>query len=302
MQRKIFSEILIYFPDDVKKEFETVPAEIWEESKEIRIRAERKISINCFSKEYILNQIASTEMILRLVENFSENSLYSFQKEINEGFITLKGGHRVGISGTSVIENEKIKNIKYISSLNIRIAREVKCCAQKLLDKIYKDEFENTLIISPPGCGKTTLLRDCIRFISDGYKNLNGKNIGLVDERSEIAAMYKGIPQNDIGMRTDIINNCKKDIGMRMMIRSMGPDVIATDEIGSVEDVNAILDACTAGIKLLLTSHGSELSDMPKVLFENKIFSNVVLLNKEKIPGEIKKLYRLENNEYVVVC
>ncbi len=302
MLKKVYSEILIYFPNDIKKEFEKVPEKIWENSKEIRIRAERKITICCFDDEYLLDFIASTENILRLVENFSENSLYSFQKEINEGFITIKGGHRVGISGTSVFENGEIKNIKYISSLNIRIAREMKCCAEKLVDKVYKNEFENTLIISPPGCGKTTLLRDFVRVISDGYENKKGKNVCLVDERSEIAAMYKGVPQSDVGMRTDIINNCRKDIGIRMMIRSMGPEIIATDEIGSVEDIRAILNACTAGIKLMLTAHGNELCDVPNELLKNKIFRNVVLLGKEKTPGEIKKIYRLENNEYVAIC
>lgn len=302
MQEKVYSEILIYFPNEIRKEFEKIPKEIWEHSKEIRIRAGRKIVINCFDDEYLLDSFASTENILRLVENFSENSLYSFQKEINEGFITIKGGHRVGISGTSVFENGEIKNIKYISSLNIRIAREKRYCAKDLVDKIYENEFENTLIISPPGCGKTTLLRDFIRVLSDGFKNKKGKNVGLIDERSEIAAMYKGVPQNDVGARTDIINNCRKDIGIRMMIRSMGPEVVATDEIGSVEDINAILDACTAGIKLLLTAHGNELRDVPKELFENKTFNNIVLLGKEKTPGEIKKIYRLENNEYVAIC
>ena len=227
--------------------------------------------------------------------------MYSFQNEINSGFITIRGGHRVGISGTSVFENNQIKNIKYISSLNIRVAREIKFCSERLIEKICIEDFENTIIISPPGCGKTTLLRDAIRILSNGNKNIKGKNIGLVDERSEIAAIYKGVPQNDIGIRTDVMNNCKKEIGMRMLIRSMGPQIIATDEIGNNDDVSAIMDACNSGIKLLLTSHGNDIDDIPDELIKKQIFSNVVILDNNGKPGEIKKIYRLESKEYVAV-
>ena len=145
------------------------------------------------------------------------------------------------------------------------------------------------------GCGKTTLLRDMIRCLSD-----DGINIGLVDERSEIAAMYRGVPQNDIGKRTDVMNNCLKHIGMRMMIRSMSPQIIATDEIGGEKDEKAIEEAGYAGVKLLLTAHGEELEDISKLLLVNRVFKNVIVLGKSVQPGFIKNIYSLKEDKYVV--
>ena len=131
-----------------------------------------------------------------------------------------------------------------------------------------------------------------IRLLSNGFELIKGNTIGLVDERSEIAAMHKGMPQNDIGIRTDVMNNCKKAIGMRMMVRSMGPSIIATDEIGNDDDVNAVLDATTMGVKLLLTAHGDSKKDIPDLLAEKGIFKNVILLDKDKSPGSIKEIIR----------
>lgn len=300
MLSKINSEILYFFPDKIKCILQDISKEKWSKAKEIRVRAGQPIIIVCFDEEIVINYVVDTEDVIRLIENFSENSIYSIQNEINNGFITIKGGHRIGVSGTSIIESEKVKNIKYISSLNIRIAREIKNCSLNVLEKIANDKFENTLIISPPGCGKTTMLRDMIRLLSNGIGFIKGSTIGLVDERSEIAAMYKGIPQNDIGIRTDVMNNCLKHIGMKMMIRSMGPNIIATDEIGSREDVLAIEEAVCSGIKLLLTAHGNSLKDIPKELLDKRVFNNVILLSNNNMPGSIEKICVLESDKYVV--
>ena len=251
------------------------------------------ILIKYLNKEFFSKQIANEKIILNLLENFTENSIYAVQSEINSGFITIKGGHRIGISGTCIFEDGKIKNIRYISSLNIRVAHEIKGCGSSIVHKLYGDKFENTLILSSPGCGKTTLLRDMIRELS-----IYGNNISVIDERSEIAAMYKGVPQNDLGPRTDIMNNCRKDIGIRMMIRSMTPNIIATDEIGGSRDIDAIYDANYSGIKLLLTAHGDDICDIPVRLFKNKLFKNIIILKKENKPGIIKHIYRLEDNCY----
>lgn len=304
MFSKIDSEILNYFPNYIKEKFKNVSEKDWESAKEIRIRNGKPIIISQFNKEIIIEHIASSEDILRVVENFSENSLYKVQNEINEGFITIKGGHRIGISGTSVIENEKIKNIKYISSLNIRIAREVIGCSNNLLDSLCdekKENIDNTIIISPPGCGKTTILRDLIRNLSNGYKNLIPKVIGVVDERNEISATYLGQAQNDLGIRTDVMSSCQKTIGMRLMIRSMGIDLIATDEIGTNEDIDSIGQAIVSGVNLLVTSHGNSIEDIPEALKKRNVFKNVVLLSKNEKPGFIKNIYKLKGEEYVSI-
>lgn len=304
MLSKIHLEILNYFPNYIKEKFIHISEKDWENAKEIRIRNGKPIIVSRFDKDIIIDHIASSEDILRLIENFSENSLYKVQNEINEGFITIKGGHRIGISGTGVIENEKIKNIKYISSLNIRIAREVLGCSNNLLDSLCEEQrenLENTIIISPPGCGKTTLLRDLIRNLSNGYKNLIPKVIGVVDERNEISATYMGQAQNDLGIRSDVMSLCQKTIGIRLMIRSMGPDIVATDEIGTDEDIESIGQAIVSGVNLLVTIHGNSLEDIPKELRKKNVFKNVIVLGKSERPGFIKNIYKLKGENYVSI-
>lgn len=212
---------------------------------EIRIRANQPIILKLRQADILIEYIVTQAEILQILEKICNNSIYAYKNQICEGFITIKGGHRVGITGTAVTENNQIINLKYITSLNFRIAREVFNCSNKILGQIINKEentIYTTLIVSPPGKGKTTILRDAIRRISNGIEEMNfqGKTCGVVDERGEIAAMYMGIPQNDIGIRTDVIENTTKAKGMKMLIRSMAPEIIACDEIGSKEDIQAI--------------------------------------------------------------
>ena len=298
MINKLENEIVYFFPNYIKDN--CLKENILDKAEEIRIRVGQPICIRGHGFEKYCTYVINSEDILKILENFSNNSIYSVQNEINSGFITIKGGHRVGISGTCVFENNYIKNIKYISSLNIRVAREVKEASKEILSYILDDKkFTNTLILSPPGCGKTTIIRDMIRKLSDGDDMCIPYNVGLVDERSEIAAMYKGVPQNDVGKRTDVMNNCRKDIGMKMLIRSMGPQIIATDEIGGSKDEEAMFDAIYSGVKLLLTAHGEDLKDVSKEVINAKIFKNIVILQNKNKPGELSKIYLLEGDKYV---
>lgn len=266
---------------------------------EIRIRSKNKIIVICSKNEFVLDLIASPKIILDILLNVSKMSIYAIQTDLNNGFVVIRGGHRIGVCGEVVYENGRIKNIKNICSLNIRVARQIFGCADSVMPQIIINGiFQNTLIVSPPGCGKTTLLRDIIRQISNGIKTLgiNGKNVSLIDERGEIASCYDGAPTLDIGIRTDVMSNIDKSTGMSMVIRSMAPDIIATDEIGSAKDILAIKAAILSGVKVIFTMHGDSLKSVlentnVKELIDMNVFSKIILLSSGKIPGIVEKIY-----------
>lgn len=282
-------EILRYFSNVIYENLSNIFKQnpiIWDKLQEIRIRVGRPIILKLREQDIMLEYIVSQSEILQILERLCENSIYAYKNQICEGFITVKGGHRVGVTGSCVIEDSKIKNLKYISSLNFRIAREIINCSTNILREIIDRKNEtiyNTIIVAPPGMGKTTILRDAIRNLSNGIKEINfrGMNCGVVDERGEIAACYKGIPQNDIGIRTDVIENVSKDKGIHMLIRSMAPQIIACDEIGSEEDLLAIKYALNSGVKGIFTMHGKNIEDVKNNkgvynLIENKNVEKVI--------------------------
>ena len=274
-------EILEYFPIEIGQLIQNNIGQFeMNELEEIRIRVSKPIILKLANREKIINYKVSTQDILKILENITENSLYSYQKQICSGYISLKGGHRVGITGNVVMEDEKVININYIYSLNFRIAKQVLGAADYIKEKVIENNnIYNTLIVSPPGAGKTTILRDLIRQIS------NNKTIGVVDERGEIAAMYKNEPQNDMGLKVDILSNVSKDIGIRMLVRSMAPDIICADEIGTKNDVEAIKYAVTSGVKGIFTAHGNNIesiknSPILKELIEMRLIDRIIFLDK----------------------
>ena len=211
--------ILEYFPTKIKNALENDFKDYQNSLNEVRIRVNNPIILKIGQDEKLVNYIVSYEEISEIMQRICNCSIYAYQSQMCEGFITINGGHRVGISGNVAIKEGKIININYIYSLNFRIAKQIEGCSKRILKQIIKNDteekrVENTLIVSAPGAGKTTILKDLVRNISSGAKefNLKGVDTTIIDERGEIAAMYKGIPQNDIGIRTDVINNVSKPI------------------------------------------------------------------------------------------
>jgi stage III sporulation protein AA len=318
----ISREVLPVLPSKIRQMITELPVEILEQIEEIRLRLGKPLLVELTRRDTIVTPlgqpttvpefgyIVTEQDVMRTVQLISCSSVYAFEEEIKNGFITVKGGHRVGISGKAVVDQGRVRTIKNISGLNIRVAREVIGAADRvmpyLIDPVTK-QLHHTLIISPPRGGKTTLLRDIVRQLSNGIPamDLPGCAVGLVDERSEIAGCFNGVPQKDVGIRTDVLDGCPKAEGMMILIRAMGPKVIVTDEIGRHEDAVALEEALNAGIKVLATAHGKdseEISARPvlRYIIEQGIFERLVVLGRSKGVGTIEEIYDYRNKKSLV--
>lgn len=285
------------------------------EIEEIRLRTSKPLLLQGKDQEYFLDsrgKVVSNEKayrvqredLLQTLERMTQSSLYAAEEELKQGFLTLPGGHRVGVTGEAVLRQGMVQNLKHISGLNIRLALEISGQAARLLPRLIRADgsLYHTLILSPPRAGKTTLLRDLIRCLSDGLPTLSlkGQPVGVVDERGEIAGMWQGQPTYNLGCRTDILDGCPKAVGINMLIRSMSPRVVAVDELGHPQDVEAVLDALRTGVSVLSTAHaesGDEAKKRPvlKTLFDNGVFERLVILSRRKGPGTIESIFDLKN-------
>ncbi|GAB3791415.1 stage III sporulation protein AA [Virgibacillus kimchii] len=294
--------ILSLFPDPFKKVIQEEIKTRWDELQEIRMRLEQPIELIFNDRSAWLSSCKPNKNdFIFIINQLSEHSLYRMENELREGYMTIEGGHRVGLAGKVTTEKGRVKAIQYITFLNIRIAKEKIGAAVPIIPYIYHHGYVNTLIIGPPQTGKTTLIRDIARIVSSGRKGVPGKKVGIIDERSEIAASIKGVPQHNLGPRTDVMDACPKAEGMMMMIRSMSPDMLVVDEIGGKKDVEALLEAINAGVTVICTIHGKSVDELKKRpvlqhVFEQKIFQRFVLLNKAQKPGSIQRIYDKEEN------
>lgn len=288
--------VMRIFASSIRKEVEDANLN-WKQIQEFRLRIGQPLTVLYQNKEMVFPIVVAHRELQETLDYVSNYSLYAYENEMKQGFITIEGGHRVGMAGQVLLEQGKVKNLKQISSLNIRISHEILNCSDKLFPYItHNKQMYHTLLISPPRCGKTTLLRDLIRQISDGNRMVKGCTVGVVDERSELAGSYQGIPQNRMGMRTDVLDGCPKAEGMLMLIRSMAPQVIAVDELGAPEDVQALRYAMHCGCKMLATVHGESLEEVSrKPLFEQLVndqcFERYIVLRNGNRIGEIAGIY-----------
>ena len=303
-------EVLRYMPKEIKTMIERLTPKLLESMEEVRLRQGKPLILYGGGQEYLIDKngqlvfdarnayICTTEDIKSAVNLITNFSIYSFEDDIRNGFVTVDGGHRVGICGKAVLEAGKVRTLRDITFINYRVARQVLGAADKVMSYILKHDnsIYNTLIISPPQCGKTTILRDLVRQISGGIPAIGfkGKKVGLIDERNEIAACSMGLAKNDVGIRTDVLDGCPKAEGIIMMIRSMSPEIIATDEIGRSEDAGAVLDAINAGVKILTTIHGSDIQDfLRKPTLERlhkNLFERYIIMSRRQGVGTIEEI------------
>lgn len=225
------------------------------------------------------------EELRQAVENATQSSAHTALDRVRQGFVTLRGGHRMGLCGTAARKDGKIVTLRELSSLSIRVARSVTGLAGPLLPRLTEDgRFLSTLILAPPGAGKTTLLRDLVRALSDGEGGVPLR-VAVADERGEIAALWRGEPQLYVGRHTDVLDGCSKGEGLSILIRGMNPQAAAVDELGGVEDVQAVAEAAGCGVAVLATAHGAGLDDLRRrpacrELLELGVFRRLVVLER----------------------
>jgi stage III sporulation protein AA len=265
-------EILPLLPGDIRKILAGEKPAVQDRVEEIRLAVDQPLYLYYAGKEKTVlaegsnrPYLVSREDVSRIVQIISKFSLYAFEDELKHGYITIPGGHRVGLTGRTVLEGGRVRRLCSISSINIRVARQVLDAAKPLLPFLVERGQKrpcHTLIVSAPKRGKTTLLRDIARTLSSGSSLLPPLRVGVVDERSELCGCFQGVPQLDVGPRTDVLDACPKAEGMMMLIRAMGPEVIITDEIGREEDVFALREALNAGVVVVTSAHAGSFADM----------------------------------------
>lgn len=305
----MYQSILQIFPAEKRPLFKSV-ADRERYINEIRMRCEKPILILEGEKEWYLDNngnytqnlsesvVINKQELEKIIQHVCHYSLYAYEEELRQGYITVAGGHRIGMVGQVVMEDSgKIRTIKHIRGINIRISHQIKGVSAPILSYLYRNGHpKSALIISPPGCGKTTLLRDIIRNMSDGNEYGKGVTVGVVDERSEIAGAFLGQPQNDVGMRTDVLDACPKALGMMLLLRAMSPKVIAIDELGSEAEIEAVRTVAACGSRIIATMHGNDLSDIRRrsgmeQLLKESCFEVLFILGKEKGKCVVKNIY-----------
>lgn len=313
MERK--DEVIRIFAKEIRRILQQAEAD-FSKVQEIRLRVGAPLLVVYENREYYVTRsgalgttdrdahVVTRDELRETMEYISSYSLYAFEEELRQGFITIQGGHRIGVAGRTVVEDKHVRAMKNISFINVRLSHQIPGCADQVMPYLYDNatgQVQHTLIVSPPRCGKTTLLRDIIRQLSTGSQGHGGVTVGVVDERSELGACHQGVPQNDLGIRTDILDCCPKAGGMMMLIRTMSPQVIAVDEIGSREDMEAIEYVMNCGCRLVATVHGSSMDDIRqkpvlREMVKERMFDRYIVLSGGKHVGRVEEIFDSRGN------
>lgn len=292
-----FEQAVSVLPMSLRQAALRLPAEDRLTAEELRLRAGRPPCVVLPGREReLLDRAVTGSDIMSVIEIATKASAHWALSNVCSGFITIEGGHRLGLCGTAVMKEGDVMNLRDVSSVCLRIAKENRGIAAPLLGQLTKSGVPtDTLIIAPPGGGKTTFLRDLVRLLSDGASGTYTR-VALADERGEVAACCAGVPQLDVGSRTDVLTGCPKDKAVMMLLRSMSPGLVAVDEITAPEDLGAMRAAANCGVRLLATAHAEDTRDLLrrplyKELLESRLFRKAVTITV--VHG--KREYRVED-------
>lgn len=255
-------QVLSIFPPGIRDSLRGLKSGEWTELEEIRLRQGRQVQLIFSTGIQILPLRVTGEELEQTLRLATRASVHTVLSQLRQGFLPLPGGHRLGVCGSVCLREGEIRNIEPLSGLDLRLARPVRGIGEGVISALCPGgKFTSTLILAPPGGGKTTLLRDVIRCLSDGV-GCQSHRVSLADERGEVAALCRGMPQLDVGENTDVMDGCPKAQGLLMLLRGMNPQVLAADEITAAEDVGAMVLAAGCGAQLLCTAHGTDRTDL----------------------------------------
>ncbi len=280
-----FDQVCALLPPHLRRGAETLPALITRRVEEVRLRCGRRAALTVKGDELPLPwpELITRRDLELVVEIATQASAHAALERVRQGWFTVRGGHRIGLCGSVVAEDGKVKNLRCLSSLNIRVAHDLPGCGEEAVRALVKGgEFPSTLLLAPPGGGKTTLLRDMVRLLSGGFC-MKPLRVGLCDERGEVAALWEGEPQFDVGERTDVLEGCPKAQALMILLRGMNPQVLSCDEITQSADCAALGQCAGCGVKLLATVHAKDVDDLGRKevyreLLRRGIFERAVIL------------------------
>lgn len=282
---KSFMEVTTLLPPELQEPLQLLPQDAKTGIEEIRLRAGQPMSVVGEKAVQMDGYRITPDCLYDVLEHASRHSVHTVLERMSSGFVSVKGGHRIGLCGVAVTEEGTCRGFRQISSLNLRIAREKTGIAEPIAAQLFREgRMENTLIAAPPGAGKTTLLRDLIRCLSGGH-TVPAQRVSVVDERGELAAIWEGVPQMEMGENTDILEGVKKGEAIPMLLRGMNPQVIAVDEITDFEDVKRIKEAAGCGVSIVATAHGKSVKEMRlrpvyRELLECGMFRKAIMIER----------------------